>query len=190
MPQLRIVQETPQNIGAYGAIPMALTVHRIYRVHVLGNRFRLAEERVETPWLKDYEEREEDRPINLAKRYDLSRWGIFAAYIAERRVGGAMVAPSPDAWFTTKGAALADIRVDSAARRMGVGAGLIQACIEWARERALSELVIETQNINVGACRLYESQGAVLAEAHPGAYPEHPEEIRLIWKIDLEQIRA
>jgi GNAT superfamily N-acetyltransferase len=185
MSGLRIVQETIADLESYGSVPMTLLVESIYRVETTSDGFQLHEEAVATPWVKDYEALDEDRPVNLAKGFDLNRWGIFVAYLDGRHVGGAIVAPPPDAWFTEKGAALVDIRVDPSARRKGVGTALVRACAGWAGERDLAELSIETQNVNVAACRFYESQGAVLAEVHRGAYPAYPEEVRLIWKLAL-----
>ena len=40
--------------------------------------------------------------------------------------------------------------------------------------------MVETQNVNVAACRFYERQGCVLKQANPDAYPQLPEEIQLI----------
>ena len=55
-----------------------------------------------------------------------------------------------------------DIAVDAAYRRMGIGRRLIEQAIGWARERGLPGVMLETQNINMAACRLYESCGFVL----------------------------
>ena len=55
-----------------------------------------------------------------------------------------------------------DIAVDPPFRRQGVGRRLIEQAIGWARERGLPGVMLETQNINAGACRLYESCGFVL----------------------------
>ena len=48
-----------------------------------------------------------------------------------------------------------------------------------------SLLIAETQNINVPACRFYAAQGCELRGIHVGAYPEHPEEVQLLWYMDL-----
>lgn len=50
-----------------------------------------------------------------------------------------------------------DIAVDPPYRRMGIGRRLVQQAVDWARERELPGVMLETQNINAGACRLYES---------------------------------
>jgi len=42
-------------------------------------------------------------------------------------------------------------------------------------------MMIETQNINVPACRFYSQMGCRLTAINPFAYPEFPEETQLIW---------
>jgi len=40
-------------------------------------------------------------------------------------------------------------------------------------------LKVETQNINVPACRFYAKQGCVLRAVHPHAYSEFPDEAQV-----------
>jgi hypothetical protein len=46
-------------------------------------------------------------------------------------------------------------------------------------------LKIETQNSNVAACRFYAREGCQLRGIHPGAYADFPDEIQLLWYIEL-----
>jgi len=41
--------------------------------------------------------------------------------------------------------------------------------------------MVETQNVNVPACRFYARMGCVLGGIHRFAYPELPGEARLLW---------
>ena len=125
MNDVRIVEEGIADLDAYETVPMTLLVERIYRVETTATGFELHEEPVATPWIKDYEAFEDDRPTNLAKRYDFSRRGIFAAYAGETRVGGAIVAPGEQDWFGVGSAVLVDIRVAPTHRRLGVGDALL-----------------------------------------------------------------
>jgi streptothricin acetyltransferase len=52
-----------------------------------------------------------------------------------------------------------DIVVDREYRRQGVGRALIQQAIRWAKGKRLAGIMLETQNNNIGGCRLYESCG-------------------------------
>ncbi len=65
---------------------------------------------------------------------------------------------------------------------------IIHRCIEWAGSEGFRFLVIETQNTNVPACRLYASSGAELIEIRRFGYahcPEVAEEAMLIWQLAL-----
>ena len=78
-------------------------------------------------------------------------------------------------------AVLWDIRVAPEARRRGVGAALFSRALDWSRARGCSELKIETQNVNVGACRFYERCGCELRAIHQSAYATLPDEMQLLW---------
>jgi GNAT superfamily N-acetyltransferase len=180
---LRIVQETVADLEAYESVPMTLLVRSIYRVEPRVEGWDLIEEPVSAPWVKDYEQFDEDRPTNLAKQYDFSSRGIFAAYSDDLRVGGAIVAPGEDGWYGPESAVLVDIRVDPRDQRLGTGRALVDAVVTWSRQRGLRELVIETQNVNVPGCRFYAAIGAVLSNVEENAYPQLPDELRLTWRL-------
>jgi GNAT superfamily N-acetyltransferase len=82
-------------------------------------------------------------------------------------------------------AVLWDLRVAPEARGQGVGAALFQAAEAWAAARGCRQMKVETQNVNVPACRFYASQGCVLGAIHRFAYPELPHEVQLLWYRDL-----
>ena len=46
-------------------------------------------------------------------------------------------------------------------------------------------MLVETQQVNVGACRLYERCGCELISAAANAYPDLPGEVRLVWRKRL-----
>ena len=52
---------------------------------------------------------------------------------------------------------------------------------EWAQGRGCAWLKIETQNVNVAACRFYRKMGCTLGAVDRFAYPELPGEVRLLW---------
>ncbi len=52
-----------------------------------------------------------------------------------------------------------DIAVDVRFRRRGIGRMLLSRAIEWARGRGLPGVMLETQDNNVAACKLYQSVG-------------------------------
>ena len=57
-----------------------------------------------------------------------------------------------------------------------------------SREDGYSQMLIETQNINVTACKFYKKQGAVLSKVDMYAYysqPDSRDEIQFIMYLDL-----
>jgi GNAT superfamily N-acetyltransferase len=78
-----------------------------------------------------------------------------------------------------------DIRVAPDIRRNGVGSALLRAAESWAAAKGATSMKVETQNINVPACRFYSRNGYVLRAANPCAYPEFPDEVQLLWYKEL-----
>ena len=104
-------------------------------------------------------------------------------------MGGAVVAFDTPGLIMLEGrrdlAVLWDIRVDPDHQRRGVGTALFGAAETWSRTRGCRQLKIETQNVNVPACRFYLGQGCVLGGINRFAYREFPEEVQLLWYKDL-----
>lgn len=179
-------------LAQYSLIPIAFEVRAIFDIVAEesdGTRFNLTEQHVATPYLKDYDAVSREGPLQWAQRFDLSNWGLMAARFDGRYVGGAAVAYDTPGLEMLEGrsdlAVLWDIRVLPAMRRRGVGCALVQAVEAWACARGCRHLKVETQNINVAACRFYARQGFVLRTVHRGAYPDFPDEIQLLWYKNL-----
>lgn len=151
--------------------------------------FVLTERRLDAPYVKDYDAIEGEHPTQWARLFDVRNWGLFAARMDGQRIGGAVVAYDTPGLDMLEGrgdlAVLWDIRVTPEARGKGVGSALFRSAEAWARARGCRKLKVETQNINVSACRLYARQGCVLAAVHRFAYPRLPGEIQLLWYKEL-----
>ena len=87
-------------------------------------------------------------------------------------------------------AVLWDIRVSPDARGRGIGSALIAAAEAWAVTRGCGRMKVETQNINLPACRFYARHGFVLEAINRDAYPEWPDEIQLLWYKTLSATDA
>jgi GNAT superfamily N-acetyltransferase len=174
----------------YARIPIAFEVRAIFEVAVdhRHNGFVLSERSVGTAYVKDYDAQAES-PTQWPARFDTSRWGLMIARIGGRCVGGAAVAYDAPELDMLEGrsdlAVLWDIRVLPQHRRRGVGAVLFGAAEAWARARNCRQLKVETQNVNVAACRFYAQRGCALRAVRPDAYPECPDEVQLLWYKDL-----
>ena len=79
---------------------------------------------------------------------------IYFAYVDGELAGQIVL------WKNWNGYAyINDIAVDARCRRLGIGRRLIDRAVEWAKSKGLPGLMLETQNINVGACLLYAGCG-------------------------------
>jgi GNAT superfamily N-acetyltransferase len=185
-------QEAVTALPDYARIPIAFDVEDVLDVAInpdSDGSWPLASRRLDVPYRKDYDAHPGETPVDWALRFDLSHWGLFLARISGRTVGGAAVtAAAPDVIMLEGRRDLAllwDIRVVPEARGQGVGSLLFQAAERWARERGCRQLKVETQNINVPACRFYARRGCSLRAVSHGAYEGLPDEVQLLWYKDL-----
>ena len=146
---------------------------------------RLNESAVEVPWVKDYDAIEGEGPTRWPKRFDVSHWGLLAAFDAGKRIGGAVIAFNTTGLQMLEGrrdtAILWDIRVQPDKRSAGVGTALFRAGETWCRQRGCRTLMIETQNINVPACHFSVRMGCRLGAINRKAHPNLPNEAQLLW---------
>jgi GNAT superfamily N-acetyltransferase len=185
-------------LAEYAAVPIAFEVRRVLDVAPIDGGFggfALSERAVDVPYVKDYDA-DDGGPARWPERFDLSNWGLLGARLDGRLVGGAAVAFDTPGLMMLEGrrdlAVLWDIRVAPEARGQGVGAALFRAAEAWAAARGCRQLKVETQNVNLPACRFYARHGCVLGAIHRFAYPELPHEVQLLWYRDLQtrRIRA
>jgi hypothetical protein len=182
-----VVEEPVTVLAEYAGIPVAFEVHEEFDVVAeAGGHVRLEARQVPVSYVKDYDAFS-DSPMRWAERFDLSNWGFFSAFRGGRCVGRAAVACDTPTLAMLEGrrdlALLWDM--EPSARRHGVGSALFHAAVKWASSRGCLQLKIETQNINVAACRFYAQRGCAIRAVRPGAYPGLPDEIQLLWFKDL-----
>ena len=83
-----------------------------------------------------------------------------------------------------------DLRLAPEWRRKGIGTQLFKRAEDWMSARRCRLLKVETQNVNVPACRFYEAMGCSLGGVNRFAYPDLPEEVQLLWYKTLAQRAA
>jgi ribosomal protein S18 acetylase RimI-like enzyme len=190
--EISIVEETPEVLWEYEKISIVFLVETYFRLELsdkgLGG-IRFVEEAVEKPFIKDYDAYQEDRPTHWSERFDLSNWGILSAFDSNQRVGGAAVAWKTPEVSMLDGrddlACLWDLRVEENYRGKKIGNALFASALAWAEKRNCRSFKVETQNINVPACRFYVRQGCELGAINKYAYPEAMNEVQLIWYRDI-----
>jgi GNAT superfamily N-acetyltransferase len=186
-----VVSEEPStNFAEYAGVPIAFEVSRVLDVVEQGpGHFMLTERGIDLSYVKDYDAIEGTQPEQWARQFDVSNWGTFLARIDGRHMGGAVVVLKTPGLALLEGrddlAVLWDIRVSPEARGQGIGTALFCAAESWAKVRGCRHLKVETQNINVAACRFYDLQGCVLTTVGHHAYPRLPDEIQLLWCKEL-----
>lgn len=188
---VEIIEESVAALSEYESVPIAFRVASHFLVMPLDGGLgglRFVEESV-IPYIKDYDANECERPSRWLGRWDISHWGILSAFIGSERVGGAAVAWKTPEINMLEGredlACLWDLRVHPEYRNKGIGHRLFDRALLWSRERRCLRLKVETQNINVPACRFYARQGCELGGVNRYAYGEALNEIQMLWYRDV-----
>ena len=133
------------------------------------------------------------RPLGRASDIETVRGDLVnrMAFDAIAPVGGAAVAWRSPKVHMLEGrddlAVLWDFRVHPDYRRKGIGTALFRRAAQWARSKGCKQLKIETQNVNVPACRFYAAQRCHLGRIDRYGYaePDIAHETMLIWYLDL-----
>ena len=182
-------------LPTYSSIPSSFKVESQLRIELVDGGlggFRLIEERVE-PYMKWGVQSGEDRPETWPERFRSDKRGVFMAFRGSETVGGATVLIDFPAGIITHfekegTAVLWDIRIHPDERRRGIGTKLFRFAADWARGRGCHSMKIETQNVNVPACRFYAKNGCVLGAVHRFGYAsalEVAHEAMLQWYLEL-----
>ena len=187
-----IVEETSSRLAEYAQVRTGLLVSELFdeeNVVALAHGVAAEPSAVPTPYWKDYDSYPGGQPTDWSARFDVSGWIILAAFCDAERVGGAVVIvddPRIELLRDCSSCALLwDIRVAPEMRGQGIGSVLLRAAEDRARHRGASTLRVETQQVNVPACRFYQHEGFYLERATPGAYADLPNEIQLLWRKSL-----
>ena len=185
---MRVEEEPLGDLSEHAQIPIAFTVDRVLEVSLVDGGLggiALGEVGVDEPWTKDYDAEADEGPTRWPDRFDVTNWGLIAAHDRDRRVGGIVIAFDTPELHMLRGrrdvAVVWDLRLLPEARSGGTGTLLWRAAEQWATERGCRSLRVETQNINVAACRFYRKMGCTLACVDRLAYPDLPNETQLIW---------
>jgi streptothricin acetyltransferase len=181
------------NLANYSSIPISFEVKSKLNVELLNNGLGgmiFHEEKVTPTYVKEYDPFEP--PTTWPKKFNVANWAIFLARDGAMPVGGITVAfrtPGVDMLERREDLAVVwDIRVRPECRRSGIGTRLFAEAVKWSKKKSCTQLKVETQNINVPACRFYIKQGCRLGEIHRYKYVSHPataHEVMLVWYLDL-----
>jgi streptothricin acetyltransferase len=182
-----------QTLEEYFGIPSWFDVESELVIEVKDGGFggmALGEKKIDHPYRKYYDQSGE--PFSWLK-FNTTSWVIFLACEGGQPVGAVTLAGKTPELRMLNGrddlADVWDIRVHPDHRHQGIGTGLFRMAIDWSRREGYRQLCVETQNVNVPACRFYHRQGCRLGAINRYAYYAEPalaEEVQLIWFLDLE----
>jgi ribosomal protein S18 acetylase RimI-like enzyme len=180
---VEIRREDHRALSAYADIAIGYDVREALETPVVG---RVLQYRVVSPgYRKDYDAIPGNHPRDWATRFAVDRAEFIAAYAHGERVGGAVAVVDPSDVARLGGAdslaLLWDLRVAPEARGRGVGRAILAAMEQRIREIGLAGVAVETQDINVAACRLYADSGYHIKRVDANAYAELPGETQIIW---------
>jgi GNAT superfamily N-acetyltransferase len=191
---LQITETSTRALDEYAGISIAFVVQSRLALEPVGGGLggvRFVEVPEDPPYTKNYDTHG-NAPPAWSARFDTSRWAVLFAERDGHRVGGAVLAWATPGVHMLCGrrdfACLWDLRIRPSWRGRGVGTALLERAAEWARRRGCSRLRIETQNVNVPACRFYSARGCRLVSIDADAYAHDPalaHEVQLIWSLDL-----
>lgn len=159
--------------------PALLRVHKTGRG--LGVGWRLEEVALAEPYDKgrayDLTPRDVEQIAARAAREDC----LVRVVEADGRLVG-LLDLEHVAWNNT--GFLWNLLVDVNYRGQGLGRTLFEQGLQWARQRDLRAIVIETQTNNVPACRFYLAMGCRLTGIQDGYYTNHDleaDEVAIFW---------
>ena len=93
-------------------------------------------------------------PEEFSSYRDAADSAIFMAYLDDEPVGHLVISTNWNGF-----AHIDELAVHAPARRHGVAKALLDVAQFWSRKKKLPGIMLETQNNNLGACRLYERCG-------------------------------
>lgn len=182
-----IVERGSQALPSYGEIPSVVEVSSRLDIEELRRSDgKFLVELAVRPYAKDYDTLEP--PSSWADLFDVSNWSVLEAICDGEKVGSAVIAWNSEDFDMLEGrldlAVLADIRVRPGVQGKGVGRSLFERAMKWALERGCAEMIVETQDVNVSACRFYAAMGCTLRSLDERGYGD-VDEARLIWSVRL-----
>jgi ribosomal protein S18 acetylase RimI-like enzyme len=189
---VEILPVNRKTLEIYCTIPAHFEVDSFIEVDVIEDGFGgmvFHEEQVSKPYMKYYGENEE--PMQWLN-FNTDNWVIFLVKQEKKTIGGLTIAcKTPEIRMLNGRNDLADvwdIRVHPDYRHSGVGTKLFKNAIVWSKNNDYRQICVETQNVNVKACRFYFKQGCNLGAINRYAYygtKGLENEVQLIWFKDL-----
>ena len=128
---MEIREESLSSLEEYARVPIAFEVSRVLELTLRdggSGGFELVERPVTPTFVKDYDAIPGNRPLDWARRLDLSSWGLLSARLAGECVGGAAIALNTPGLHMSMIAAILRSSGTFVCRAMPVGEALALRC--------------------------------------------------------------
>ncbi|MDN4608277.1 streptothricin N-acetyltransferase SatA [Sporosarcina highlanderae] len=145
----------------------------------VNNVWNYTEELFTEPYFKKYE----DDEIDMSYVEEESK-AVFFYYDKNKCIGRIKIRSNWNGF-----ALIEDIAVAKNYRKNGVGKSLLHKATEWALEKNSIGLMLETQDINLSACRFYAKNHFVIGAVDTMLYSNFPtaNEIAVFWYYTFNQ---
>ncbi|OCR24878.1 GNAT family acetyltransferase [Pseudomonas syringae] len=110
---------------------------------------------------------------------------VLVAWLDDRAVGHVVLSTHWNGF-----AHIDELAVDASARRNGVARALLDVAQFWSRKQDLPGIMLETQNNNLAACKLYERCGFVVGGVDHMRYrgiDPHTREAAIFWYLLFDE---
>ena len=177
-----------ESLEEYGNIPFFYRTNKKYELNKVNNG--LGGITLDVVEVEEYYKDFGTRVSSWGEMFDLSNWKFFAAYNENNKmVGGCVVATkTSNCNMLEKRDDLAliwELKVDDNYKHCGIGHNLFNMAKEYAKQAGFKQLKVECQNTNYAAVNFYHKQGMVLGVINEYAYKDYPNEVQLLWYLDL-----
>jgi len=188
MERIKYKEICVEQLDEYGNIPFYYDTTQKYELKKIDNGLGgIKLELVNIPkFHKDFGTRT-SRWIEL---FDLKNWKFFAAYNENNKmIAGCTIATKTSNCIMLEKredlAVLWDIRVSDEYKHQGIGQKLFDMAKKYAIDNKFKQLKVECQNTNPAAVKFYHKQGMTLCAINEYAYLDCPDEVQLLWYLDL-----
>lgn len=117
-----------------------------------NEKWTYTEEVLSAPYLKRYENDDVD-----ASYIENETKAVFFYYDNQRCIGQIKLLSNWNGYTLIE-----DIGVSKNARNKGIGTKLLEAAVQWAKQNRHIGLMLETQDVNLAACRFYARNNFVI----------------------------
>lgn len=117
---------------------------------------------------EQYTKRFEDDEIDISYIEDPNK-AVYFFYAGDECVGQIRLRSNWNGF-----AYIENIAVAKKSRQLGIGTALLNVAIEWAKRKNFIGLMLETQDINISACRFYAKNNFVIGGVDCMLYANFP----------------